>query len=298
MGNKIIRTLLLLGVGLTAFACKGYKQIPEETLSEIFTDMYELNAYLDRHPLFGPRDSMDLYGPLLASYGYTTEDFTRTLTEATRRKSFRLSDIIETSIAQMEAEREAVDRELRIIERIDSAALEYSMRVLWRDSLITIRSMADSMRFVVPIDEQDGRIGIDYYYTLDSLDRNDNLQNRHALLTAEGVSRGSAVQRLRKGKRMSYTTTLPCSENVVELEITFGNYPEHPKRMHLTIDSLVVTYQPPLQKAYEELSYTYRYRLMIDGREYKTFYYDEENSRPLRFPSPLLPPQCDSLVER
>lgn len=298
MGNKIIRTLLLLGVGLTTFACKGYKQIPEETLSEIFTDMYELNAYLDRHPLFGPRDSMDLYGPLLASYGYTTEDFTRTLTEATRRKSFRLSDIIETSIAQMEAEREAVDRELRIIERIDSAALEYSMRVLWRDSLITIRSMADSMRFVVPVDEQDGRIGIDYYYTLDSLDRNDNLQNRHALLTAEGVSRGSAVQRLRKGKRMSYTTTLPCSENVVELEITFGNYPEHPKRMHLTIDSLVVTYQPPLQKAYEELSYTYRYRLMIDGREYKTFYYDEENSRPLRFPSPLLPPQCDSLVER
>lgn len=298
MGNKIIRTLLLLGVGLTAFACKGYKQIPEETLAEIFTDMYELNAYLDRHPLFGPRDSMDLYGPLLASYGYTTEDFTRTLTEATRRKSFRLSDIIETSIAQMEAEREAVDRELRIIERIDSAALEYSMRVLWRDSLITIRSVADSMRFVVPVDEQDGRIGIDYYYTLDSLDRNDNLQNRHALLTAEGVSRGSAVQRLRKGKRMSYTTTLPCSENVVELEITFGNYPEHPKRMHLTIDSLVVTYQPPLQKAYEELSYTYRYRLMIDGREYKTFYYDEENSRPLRFPSPLLPPQCDSLVER
>ena len=134
--------------------------------------------------------------------------------------------------------------------------------------------------------------------TLDSLDRNDDLQNRHALLSATGKSRGSAVQRLRKGPRTAYSTSLPCSREAVRLEITFGNYPERPKRMHLTIDSLVVTYVPPLSEAYEELSHTYRYRLMIDDREYNTFYYDEENSRPLRFPSPLLPPECDSLMER
>ena len=154
------------------------------------------------------------------------------------------------------------------------------------------------MRVEVPLDELSGRIGIDYYYTLDSLDRNDDLQNRHALLSATGKSRGSAVQRLRKGPRTAYSTSLPCSREAVRLEITFGNYPERPKRMHLTIDSLVVTYVPPLSEAYEELSHTYRYRLMIDDREYNTFYYDEENSRPLRFPSPLLPPECDSLVER
>ena len=300
MGSRILRWTILIGVALTVFACKGYKQIPEETLVDIFKDMYELNAYLDKHPVRGARDSIDLYEPLLAEYGYTTEDFTRTLTEATRRKSFRLTDIVDGAIAKMEMEREGIDRELRIVERIDSTALAYSTRELLRDSLITIRSMADSasMRLVVPLDGQDGRIGIDYYYTLDSLDRNDNLQNRHALYTAEGRTRGSAVQRLYKGNRRLYTTTLPCSEDAVELEITFGNYPDRPKRMHLTIDSLVVTCQPPLSQAYELLSYTYRYRLMIGDREYKTFYYDEENSRPLRFPSPLLPPQCDSLVER
>ena len=200
----------------------------------------------------------------------------------------------------MEQERDAIDRELRIVERIDSTALAYSTRELYRDSLITIRSLADSaaMRVEVPLDELSGRIGIDYYYTLDSLDRNDNLQNRHALLSATGKSRGSAVQRLRKGPRTAYSTSLPCSREAVKLEITFGNYPERPKRMHLTIDSLVVTYVPPLSEAYEELSHTYRYRLMIDDREYNTFYYDEENSRPLRFPSPLLPPECDSLMER
>lgn len=300
MGSRFLRQALLIGAALTAFACKGYKQIPEETLVDIFTDMYELNAYIDRHPVRENRDSIDLYEPVLAAYGYTTEDFTRTLTEATRRKSFRLTDIIDASVAKMEQERDAIDRELRIVERIDSTALAYSTRELYRDSLITIRSLADSaaMRVEVPLDELSGRIGIDYYYTLDSLDRNDDLQNRHALLSATGKSRGSAVQRLRKGPRTAYSTSLPCSREAVRLEITFGNYPERPKRMHLTIDSLVVTYVPPLSEAYEEFSHTYRYRLMIDDREYNTFYYDEENSRPLRFPSPLLPPECDSLMER
>ena len=300
MDSRFLRQALLIGAALTAFACKGYKQIPEETLVDIFTDMYELNAYIVRHPVRDYRDCIDHYEPVLDAYGYTTEDFTRTLTEATRRKSFRLTDIIDASVAKMEQERDAIDRELRIVERIDSTALAYSTRELYRDSLITIRSLADSaaMRVEVPLDELSGRIGIDYYYTLDSLDRNDDLQNRHALLSATGKSRGSAVQRLRKGPRTAYSTSLPCSREAVRLEITFGNYPERPKRMHLTIDSLVVTYVPPLSEAYEELSHTYRYRLMIDDREYNTFYYDEENSRPLRFPSPLLPPECDSLVER
>ena len=172
MGSRFLRQALLIGAALTAFACKGYKQIPEETLVDIFTDMYELNAYIDRHPVRENRDSIDLYEPVLAAYGYTTEDFTRTLTEATRRKSFRLTDIIDASVAKMEQERDAIDRELRIVERIDSTALAYSTRELYRDSLITIRSLADSaaMRVEVPLDELSGRIGIDYYYTLVSLD--------------------------------------------------------------------------------------------------------------------------------
>ena len=69
MGSRFLRQALLIGAALTAFACKGYKQIPEETLVDIFTDMYELNAYIDRHPVRENRDSIDLYEPVLAAYG-------------------------------------------------------------------------------------------------------------------------------------------------------------------------------------------------------------------------------------
>ncbi len=299
MKALVYRLCAVLACVAALFAsCRGYKQIPEETLADIFKDMYVLNAYMERNNMNLRFDSVDIYGPLIGKYGYTAEDFRQTITDATKRKSFRLTDIVEAAIAKLEAEQAAVTERVRVLDLIDSMAYAVSRREVFRDSLITIRSLADSAALTlrVPLEEGAGKVDITYYYLIDSLDGNKNLTNRHALLTDDSLVRSSSTLRMLSGRRIKHNVVLSGGEDVTELAVKFGNYPEKPKRMHLTIDSLVVVYQPPLEEARRVLSHEYGYRLMIDDREYEEYYAPKADSRALRVPSPLVVAQCDSLV--
>lgn len=299
MKALVYRLCAVLACVAALFAsCRGYKQIPEETLADIFKDMYVLNAYMERNNMNLRFDSVDIYGPLIGKYGYTAEDFRQTITDATKRKSFRLTDIVEAAIAKLEAEQAAVTERVRVLDLIDSMAYAVSRREVFRDSLITIRSLADSAALTlrVPLEEGAGKVDITYYYLIDSLDGNKNLTNRHALLTDDSLVRSSSTLRMLSGRRIKHNVVLSGGEDVTELAVKFGNYPEKPKRMHLTIDSLVVVYQPPLEEARRVLSHEYGYRLMIDDREYEEYYAPKADSRALRVPSPLVAAQCDSLV--
>ena len=156
--------------------------------------------------------------------------------------------------------------------------------------------LAAALTLRVPLEEGAGKVDITYYYLIDSLDGNKNLTNRHALLTDDSLVRSSSTLRMLSGRRIKHNVVLSGGEDVTELAVKFGNYPEKPKRMHLTIDSLVVVYQPPLEEARRVLSHEYGYRLMIDDREYEEYYAPKADSRALRVPSPLVVAQCDSLV--
>ena len=146
MKALVYRLCAVLACVAALFAsCRGYKQIPEETLADIFKDMYVLNAYMERNNMNLRFDSVDIYGPLIGKYGYTAEDFRQTITDATKRKSFRLTDIVEAAIAKLEAEQAAVTERVRVLDLIDSMAYAVSRREVFRDSLITIRSLAGAV---------------------------------------------------------------------------------------------------------------------------------------------------------
>lgn len=294
----MVRAAAIAAAAVACVCCKGYKQIPEDELADIFKDMYLLNAYIETRPLQGS-DSVDVYAPVLERHGYTTEDFRRTIMEASRRKSFRLGDVVDAAVARMEAENEVIKEQVRIINMIDSTAYAVSRREVFRDSLIEIRSLADSaaMKLLVPLEDGTGRFDITYYYTLDSLDRNKGLENKHYLRNGEGISRASSTLSLRQRGRVKYDITLTGANDVQTLEIVFGNYPENPKRMHLTIDSLVVVREPGLEEAHETLLRQFiDYRLMIDGREYDEYEHLATDSCALRIVPPLIDTQCDSLA--
>ena len=294
----VSRVAAVVAAVVVCVCCKGYKQIPEDELADIFKDMYLLNAYIETHPL-RQADSVDVYAPVLEKHGYTTEDFRRTIMEASRRKSFRLGDVVEVAVAKMEAESAAIAEQVRIINMVDSMAYAVSRHEVFRDSLIEIRSMADSsaMKLVVPLENGSGRFDVTYYYTLDSLDRNKDLENKHYLRNGAGVSRASSTLTLRPRGRVKYDITLTGAKDVETLEGLFGNYPENPKRMHLTIDSLVVVRHPDLEEAHETLLRQFiDYRLMIDGREYDEYEHLATDSCALRIVPPLVDTQCDSLA--
>ena len=271
-GIYVLKLIVVLLCASMLSACKGYKQIPEDTLASIFKDMYLLNAYVDKHSLFQPLDSVDIYEPVLQRYGYTTKDFKNTIVDESKRKSFRLTDIVDRAIAMLEREQLSVQESVRRIDYIDSLALAVSTKEIYRrDSAITIRNKADSlnMRLAIPLtdDEYSGKLEISYFYTLDSLDDNKDLMNKHFIVDAAGNQRNSTSIRLQKRKNARYNTNLSVMEDADSLVMTFGNYQAGAKRMGLTIDSLVVQYQPVLVKAYKILSDEYSYRLVIDEKE-------------------------------
>ena len=96
-------------------ACSGYKIIPDEQLALIFHDAFLSNAYM-QHRGMRP-DSLNLYEPIFAKYGYTTADVQYTIGNFSKRKSARLSDVVEQAIKLLETEAEHLDREVSILIR-------------------------------------------------------------------------------------------------------------------------------------------------------------------------------------
>lgn len=303
-GKRIISALLVVAVCAALPACRGYKQIPEEELSDIFRDMYMVNAYIDRQPLslYGSAmnlDSIDVYAPVLEKYGYNTKDFTKTIAEATKRKSFRLTDVVESALKKLEAEYNAVSEKVRVLEFIDSLAYANSGVVIYQDSLIKIRNKANLSRakVTIPLEQGGGKFDVTYYYELDSLDQNSGLQNKHYLLTPDSIKKSISSVSLRQKGRVKYSTTMMGADDANALELTFGNYPDKPKNIHLTIDSLVVVRMLPLEEAKEALLRKYiDYRLVVDGKEYNEYINPKADSCALHILPPGIDPKCDSLA--
>ena len=80
-------------------------------------------------------DSLNLYEPIFAKYGYTTADVQYTIGNFSKRKSARLSDVVEQAIKLLETEAEHLDREVSILDTIDNVARRTFRRTLYADSL-------------------------------------------------------------------------------------------------------------------------------------------------------------------
>ena len=80
---KRVITILLVAAALAATGCRRYKVIPDRTLGQIFHDAMLTNAYVDNQGV--NVDSLNIYEPIFARYGYTTEDVRYTLEEFSSR---------------------------------------------------------------------------------------------------------------------------------------------------------------------------------------------------------------------
>lgn len=109
-------------------ACSGYKIIPDDELALIFHDAFLSNAFLQKQ---GVRpDSVNVYEPIFARYGYTTADVQYTIGNFSKRKSARLSDVVEQAIGLLEAEAGHYGREVAILDTIDNIARRTFRRTL------------------------------------------------------------------------------------------------------------------------------------------------------------------------
>ena len=70
--KKTALFLLCLMVMLTTIGCQKRNIIPDDTLADIFHDAFIVNAYIGEERI--NLDSLQIYEPLLKSYGYTAKD--------------------------------------------------------------------------------------------------------------------------------------------------------------------------------------------------------------------------------
>ena len=90
--KRIVRISLCMFLLVLAGACARHKIIPDRKLAQIFHDAFLANAYIGSEQV--DIDSLNIYEPIFAGYGYTTEDVYYTIGNFSKRKSARLGDVV------------------------------------------------------------------------------------------------------------------------------------------------------------------------------------------------------------
>ena len=171
--KRIFRISLCAFLLLAGAACTRHKIIPDEKLAQIFHDAFLTNAYIGDVRV--NIDSLNIYEPIFARYGYTTRDVYYTIGNFSKRKSARLGDVVEMAIDKLEAEGKFYDREVAVLDTIDNVARRTFTRTVYADSLIRVGSLRDTARLRIAVDVQPGEYELRLKYLVDSLDRNEKV---------------------------------------------------------------------------------------------------------------------------
>lgn len=295
--TKIFPALAAAMVALCILAggCSRPKIIPDDRLESILTEIYLSNAYVQMEGV--NTDTIDIYTPILRKYGYTTEDFKHTVVSFSKRKSSKLSDIIMQSRNTIGSQLSGYRRAVHILDTIETIASEkYREQVFFRDSIKVYRTKDTAgLRLVVPVRE--GRYRISYSYLLDTVDKNRNIRANHVMADTSGKLRQSSNHWYAKQKRSRHSLDITAQPFDKEIVLQMANYPSvDMKKPALRIDSIEVTYYPPVQTSLDML-----YRDIIDDILTDTLMHHEkisQDSIPLYFGVRRVDPQRDSIGGR
>jgi hypothetical protein len=242
---------LLLCVG-----CGGPRIVPNDRLAEIFHDIYLVNVYVSQSGL--NVDSLNIYEPIFAARGYTSEDIQYTIGSFAKRKTARLSDVVEQASEMLRREAAAYRRRIEIRDTVALVARERFSEQVYDDSLIRARRVADTSRLRIVLGGiREGSYRVSYGYRVDSVDRNLSLRGDAWLVDSAGRRSGNNAHRLEREQRGVVSTTLSATGAHRQLVIMLGQYPDDLTAPNLTIDSLRVVWLPPGEEAVRRLERTW-----------------------------------------
>lgn len=254
---KRVITILLVALAVAATGCRRYKVIPDRTLGEIFHDAMLTNAYVDNQGV--NIDSLNIYEPIFARYGYTTADVQYTLEEFSRRKSAHLSDVAEYMILLFDREAAELNRQVAILDTIDNVAKRRAKRTVLRDTMVRATKMADTarLRFVVD-DVRKGEYFVTARYEVDSLDKGVGRRYRVYWICDDSTERIGFGGSMVKGAERTMRHTLQAKEGEpkAQLIIDFNNIASRKgvkPSPRITIKEIEVTYTPPTEECVDAL---------------------------------------------
>ncbi len=246
------RYLLYAFFGLILGGCARHTIIPDDKLALIFHDAFLTNAYLNTENV--RPDSLRLYEPIFARYGYTTDDVYYTIGNFSKRKSARLGDVVERAIDLLEAEGKVYNREVAILDTIDNVARRTFTQTLLSDTMIRVSALRDTSRLSFTVDVEPGEYDFTLRYEVDSLDRNPRGMKATLWLERRDSSRSNLyTMTLRRNREERFTRSFTTDSTHRRLHIHFLTFGERPQRPSVTVRDLKLTHTPPTRTAVERL---------------------------------------------
>lgn len=259
MMNKLLRHAVCGLLAFGALSCARHTIIPDSELALIFRDAFLANAYISNENI--RTDSLRIYEPIFARYGYTTEDVYYTIGNFSKRKSARLGDVVERAIDLLEAEGKVYNREVAILDTIDNVAQRTFTHTAYADSLIRVSSLRDTARLSFTFDVVPGEYTVSLKYLVDSLDRNTRgLKGSAWLERADGSRSNLYTVTLRRGREERFMRTFTPDTTHRRLRVDLLDFGQTPARPSVTVSDLKVTYTTPAADAVDSL---YRRQLNI-----------------------------------
>lgn len=246
--TNIIKRIVWLLLLLPMAACTKHRVIPDEELAMIFRDAFLTNAYVSARSLTS--DSLNFYQPIFEQYGYTVEDVERTIENFSKRKSARLSDVVERAIVLLDEQGGYYEREVAVLDTIASVSSRSLYRTVYADSLIRARRLADSTLLHIELDSlKPGRYRISADYRVDSADRNVGLRGGVWTLRENGARRNTYTFLLRREIDASFTRTVSVDSAQRKLVVSFAEFPGKRQPLSVTVRNLKIEYTLPDEEA-------------------------------------------------
>lgn len=250
--KRIFQIAAYAALALMLGACARHKIIPDDELAQIFHDAFLTNAYIGSENV--KTDSLRIYEPIFARYGYTTDDVHYTIGNFSKRKSARLGDVVERAIEMLEREGKVYNQQVAVLDTIDNVARRTFTRTVLSDSLIRVGSLRDTSRLDLTIEVEPGEYSLSLKYRVDSLDRNSKgLKGAVWLERRDSTRTNVYTTSLRRNREETFTRRFTTDSTHRRLRIDFLGFNGKPERPSVTVTDLKVEYTPPTRTAVEKL---------------------------------------------
>ncbi len=252
--KRLFSILLLLAFVLSSFgSCAKRTTIPDEELALIFKDAFLANAYvLDAKIEF---DTLQVYQPIFDKYGYSAEDVAYTVGSFSKRKSARLSDVVERAIKLLEGGATAYKLESTILDSIDAIATRAASRRIYYEPLVEYYSLQDTTKLKIVFDSlAPGKYHLSFEYQVDSLDNNRSSYRAMSWVQPEGSTKrmGSSTTHLRKNSSQKFNRTMTFDTLTHNLHFVLAESFEVKRTPHVTFTDVSVVYTPEAEEAVEQ----------------------------------------------
>jgi hypothetical protein len=246
---------------LLTTGCDQPKTISNDELASIFHDALLTNAYVGQKNL--NVDSLYIYEPILAKYGYTKEDLHYTLENFLKQKSAHLSDVITVVNDRLAAESAALRAEVVRLDTVRNVALRHSKRYLFElEEPVKARTAADTSKLIFKVPMQGpGEYVISAVYSIDKSDEGQGRRLTANFLAGDSVTYHQYATIMHRIDSADFRTQFSLNRTMAEkydtIRIHFNDFAtriqNRPKYSLITIHSASVLFTPEEQESLEEL---------------------------------------------